>query len=138
MAKRGKIQKSRKAPKRLPKSLPKSMGKKKSKQSGKKYLNPIMSQFQFEKELKMLRKIHSPADHKKEQKIINDVKKIEFLHIPTDKEIRTEIDRLHKIEKEAASLLHAEPANYPKLEPAKDILKREAKAKKKSKHKRKK
>ncbi|MBI4448895.1 hypothetical protein HY641_02615 [Candidatus Woesearchaeota archaeon] len=100
------------------------LGKKKT---GKPQRNPVMSEAQFKKELSALKKIHPLSEHKREQKILKDAKKIEWLHIPSDKELKTEIDRLHKEEVAAAKLLTPINTDYPKLPSAASILKKEAK-----------
>ena len=69
----------------------------------------------WEKEIKLLQKLHSDKDHIKEQEILKSVKEVEWVKVPTDAQIRGEIKRLKKIEQEAAQLLAPEPRAYPHL-----------------------
>lgn len=112
-----------------------SKGGKASGKAKARYKNPVMDQKQFEKELKALRNIHSLADHKKEQKVLREVQKHEWLHIPDDKEIKKEIDSLMKGEAKARSMLEPQAVEFEPLPSSKELLKIEKRQEKVSKRK---
>ncbi len=100
-----------------------------AKRAQKRYHNPVMSESQFKKEMRALRKIHSLTDHKKEQKVLKEVKKVEWLKIPSDKELKVEIDRLKQEERKAGTMLNPVKEAYEPLPSSKEILKKEKRKK---------
>ena len=75
----------------------------------------MIGRAQLRKELAFIKKIHPPSAHKQEKQVLRQIQKAEWLHVPSDKEIKAEISAMNKLEAQVQRLLTPMRLNYPRL-----------------------